>query len=96
VPGGTPIKPVWAGEVVRKGYQANGGGHFIVIRHPNGYETKYLHMQAASPLAVGAKVGNSTVIGKVGSTGISTGNHLDVRFYKDGRYHDPLKILPRR
>lgn len=96
VPGGTPIKPVWAGEVVRKGYQANGGGHFIVIRHPNGYETKYLHMQAASPLNVGDKVGNSTVIGKVGSTGVSTGNHLDVRFYKDGRYHDPLKILPRR
>jgi murein DD-endopeptidase MepM/ murein hydrolase activator NlpD len=97
VPGGTPIRPVWAGTVARVGYQANGGGHYIVIRHPNGYETKYLHMQSASPLKVGDQVGNNTVIGKVGSTGgVSTGNHLDVRFYKDGRYHDPLKILPPR
>jgi murein DD-endopeptidase MepM/ murein hydrolase activator NlpD len=96
VPGGTPIRPVWAGTVARVGYQANGGGHYIVIRHPNGYETKYLHMQSASPLKVGDQVGNNTVIGKVGSTGVSTGNHLDVRFYKDGRYHDPFKILPPR
>jgi len=96
VPGGTPIRPVWSGTVARVGYQANGGGHYIVIRHPNGYETKYLHMQSASPLKVGDQVGNNTVIGKVGSTGVSTGNHLDVRFYKDGRYHDPLKILPPR
>ena len=96
VPGGTPIRPVWSGAVARVGYQANGGGHYIVIRHPNGYETKYLHMQSASPLKVGDQVGNNTVIGKVGSTGVSTGNHLDVRFYKDGRYHDPLKILPPR
>lgn len=96
VPAGTPIRPVWAGQVIRKGYEARGGGHYLVIRHPNGYETKYLHMQSASPLKIGDQVGNGTIIGKVGSTGNSTGPHLDVRILRNGEYVDPLTVLPRR
>jgi murein DD-endopeptidase MepM/ murein hydrolase activator NlpD len=93
-PIGTPVHAVAEGVV---SYAGNKGanGNMIVIRHPGGIESYYLHL---SKLGVrrGERVSQSTVIGKVGSTGRSTGPHLDFRIKKNGQYLDPSKqVAPR-
>ena len=55
----------------------------IRVRHPNGYVTTYLHMRGPSPLHEGDEVTNETILGSVGSTGRSTGPHVDFSV-KDG------------
>ena len=76
-PNGTPILAAAAGEVIfSKGSGWNGGyGNYIVVKHANGTQTLYSHM-SANLVGVGARVGAGEAIGKVGSTGRSTGNHL--------------------
>lgn len=88
---GTPVQAVGAGVVTSAGY-SGGGGKTVSIRHAGGYETKYLHL---SRIAVkrGARVSQGQVIGNVGSTGLSTGPHLDFRVYKSGRAINPLKVI---
>ena len=75
-----------------------GGGYGISVRidHGNGIETEYHHMQVGSAdnINVGDKVSQGQQIGKVGSTGTSTGNHLDFQVWKDGQIVDPLTIIP--
>jgi LysM repeat protein len=74
---GTPIRAAAAGEViVSKDSGWNGGyGQYIVIRHPNGMQTLYSHLMR-NDVGVGAYVSQGQVIGGMGSTGKSTGNHL--------------------
>lgn len=76
-PSGTPIYAAAGGTViVAKSGGYNGGyGSYVVIRHPNGTQTLYGHMSAVLT-TVGATVTQGTNIGRVGSTGESTGNHL--------------------
>jgi murein DD-endopeptidase MepM/ murein hydrolase activator NlpD len=80
------------GKVVKRGW--NGGfGHYILIRHNGMYSTSYGHLSGyARGLKAGTRVEQGQVIGYVGSTGLSTGPHLDFRFYKDGKPVDPLKV----
>lgn len=79
-PAGTNIVAAEGGEVVSRGYQANGYGHWIVLRHDipgvGIVYTHYSHMQQASTLQPGTIVGRGDTIGHVGSTGASTGPHL--------------------
>lgn len=72
----------------------NGGaGKMVRLRHSNGYETSYLHLSGyASGLRRGRRVSQGEVIGYVGSTGLSTGPHLDYRVKKNGRWLDPLTL----
>ena len=66
----------------------------IRIRHMNGYETAYLHLSKfAKGIKAGATVSQGQLIGYVGSTGVSTGPHLDFRVWKDGKPIDPLKMI---
>jgi murein DD-endopeptidase MepM/ murein hydrolase activator NlpD len=90
-PVGTPIWAVADGEVVSCGW--NGGfGKQVILRHRNGYTTCYGHLSAfGSGVKAGKKVTQKQVIGYVGSTGLSTGPHLDYRLAKDGRFRNPLK-----
>jgi LysM repeat protein len=76
-PAGTPIYAAAAGEViVSKSSGYNGGyGLYVVIKHPNGTQTLYAH-NTRNAVAVGETVSAGQVIGYVGSTGRSTGNHL--------------------
>ena len=69
----------------------------MIIRHDSTYETLYAHMSRfPKGLRVGSRVKQSDVIGYVGTTGSSTGNHLHYEIKKNGRYIDPLKsTLPR-
>jgi LysM repeat protein len=75
--GGTPILAAAGGTVIiSKGSGWNGGyGNYIVIKHPNGTQTLYGHM-STTLVSAGAQVNKGQQIGKMGSTGRSTGNHL--------------------
>ena len=89
-PVGTPVQASGDGVVVQAG--RNGGhGLYVKLQHGKRYSTSYSHLsRIASGLRAGARVQQGQVIGYVGSTGMSTGPHLDYRFMKDGRYVDPL------
>ena len=71
----------------------NGGGHSIKIQHNSMYVTSYMHLSRyANGLEVGSHVQQGEVIGYVGSTGLSTGPHLDFRVYKNGEPINPLAM----
>ena len=89
-PTGTPIIAVATGTVVSAG-RSGGSGNMIRLRHTNGYETYYLHLSRfASTVRSGARVFQGQEIGYVGSTGLSTGPHLDYRMRKNGVFVNPL------
>jgi murein DD-endopeptidase MepM/ murein hydrolase activator NlpD len=87
-PTGTPVRAVADGVVEAAGWRG-GNGLSITLRHPRGYKTMYNHL---SKIAVrpGQRVSQRQVIGRVGSTGLSTGPHLDYRVMKHGRFVNPL------
>lgn len=92
-PVGTPVVAVGDGVVTFKAYKG-GGGNTIKIKHNNTYTTAYLHLSRyAKGLQVGQRVQQGQVIGYVGSTGASTGPHLDYRVWKNGNPIDPLKMV---
>lgn len=91
-PTGTPARVTASGVVAFMGWDG-GGGKTVKVRHPNGYLTAYLHLSRfPSGLRVGDRVQQGEVIGYVGSTGLSTGPHLDYRVQKSGRWIDPLSL----
>lgn len=95
-PPGTPVRTVADGVVTFSGW--NGGyGISVRVRHRAGYETMYNHLsRVGSGIRPGAGVAQGQVIGYVGSTGLSTGPHLDYRVMKHGSFVNPLgeKFLP--
>jgi murein DD-endopeptidase MepM/ murein hydrolase activator NlpD len=90
-PPGTPIWAVADGTVTSCGW--NGGfGNQVIIRHMNGYITYYGHLSGFGPgIRSGIRVRQKQVIGYVGSTGLSTGPHLDYRLAKDSQFRNPLR-----
>jgi len=90
-PIGTPIWAVGDGTVISRDW--NGGfGKQVILRHQSGYMTYYGHLSGYGPgIRVGKRVKQKQTIGYVGSTGLSTGPHLDYRLAKDGRFRNPLK-----
>ena len=92
-PTGTPVYAIGSGKVIKKGYQANGGGNYIKIRHNSTYTTTYMHLSKfAKGLKEGDFVKQKQIIGYVGSTGLSTGPHLDFRVHENGKPVNPLTI----
>jgi murein DD-endopeptidase MepM/ murein hydrolase activator NlpD len=87
-PTGAPVVAVAHGVVVSAGW-SGGSGRMVHLRHANGFETQYLHL---SSIAVrrGARVAQGDLIGRVGSTGLATGPHLDYRLKKNGAYINPV------
>ncbi len=91
-PTGTPVLAVGDGVITKAGW-GGGGGKTVKIRHNSNYQTAYLHLSRyGKNIRIGTVVTQGQVIGYVGSTGLSTGPHLDFRFYKNGTPVDPLKI----
>lgn len=91
-PVGTPVKSIGAGTVVAKGYMG-GGGNTLKVKHNSVYTTSYMHLSRyAKGIQVGSRVEQGQVIGYVGSTGLSTGPHLDFRVYKNGQAINPLQM----
>jgi murein DD-endopeptidase MepM/ murein hydrolase activator NlpD len=91
-PVGTPVHATADGKVTHCGAKG-GAGRMVSIRHPNGYETHYLHLSRyPKGIRPGVRVVQGQVVGYVGSTGLSTGPHLDYRVKQNGRWVNPLTI----
>jgi murein DD-endopeptidase MepM/ murein hydrolase activator NlpD len=91
-PTGTPVQSIGDGMVISAGY-SGGAGHMIKIRHNGTYTSAYLHLSKyGKGVKTGARVSQGQVIGYVGSTGLSTGPHLDFRVWQNGKAIDPLSM----
>lgn len=91
-PIGTPVSAVGDG-VVKKSQYSGGYGNLVIIKHSNGYETYYGHLSKyGKGIKKGVRVKQGQVIGYVGSTGLSTGPHLDFRIKKNGTFFNYLTM----
>jgi murein DD-endopeptidase MepM/ murein hydrolase activator NlpD len=94
-PSGTPVESVADGIVKFKG-RKGGFGNYLEIAHPNHYVTCYGHLlRFAKDIKVGAKVRQGQTVAYVGSTGLSTGPHLDFRIRQGNKYFDFLNSKQR-
>ncbi len=88
---GRPVRAAAAGIVTRAGW-AGGYGRMIEIDHGNGFATRYAHLSALN-VKKGEKVDAGSVVGKVGTSGRSTGPHLHYEVRKQGSAINPLPFL---
>ncbi len=92
-PVGTPVVASGDGVITFAGWK-RGFGKIVEIRHSNGFVTSYGHLSRfARGIRKGVKVKQKDLIGYVGSTGASTGPHLDYRVKANGRYVNPLRMV---
>jgi murein DD-endopeptidase MepM/ murein hydrolase activator NlpD len=89
-PVGTPVQAIGSGRVLFAG-RKGGEGNMVHIAHANGYETMYLHLSGMFVRA-GERIEIGKTIGLVGSTGLSTGPHLDFRILQKGQYKNFEKL----
>lgn len=87
----TPIKAAAAGKVLKAEYNTSLGNH-VVLAHEDGYETVYSHLEKME-VAAGDAVTQGQIIGLLGSTGKSTGPHLNFRILVNGTPVDPMELL---
>ena len=91
-PSGTPVRAVADGTITKKSYD-KAAGNMLKIKHPGNLTSGYLHLRGfAKGIKVGARVEQGQVIGYVGSTGRSTGPHLDFRLWKGSTAINPLNV----
>jgi murein DD-endopeptidase MepM/ murein hydrolase activator NlpD len=91
-PVGTPVRSTGDGIVIDAGYRG-GNGRYLKIRHNSVYSTMYMHLSRfAKGIKKGVSVQQGKVIGYVGSSGLSTGPHLDYRFFINGTPVNPLTV----
>ncbi len=90
-PKGSPVYACTGGQVIETGYSRI-YGYFVIIRHTDGRESLYGHLSAISARLY-QKVNSGTVIGKVGSTGLSTGPHLHFEIREHGKPKDPALFI---
>lgn len=88
-PKGTGVLSALSGRVLTTG-NSSARGNYITVDHGGGVVTEYEHLNSIGVRA-GQQVGAGEQIGTVGSTGKSTGNHLDFRIKENGKYVDPQK-----
>ncbi len=89
-PAGTPVQTIGSGRVVFAG-RKGGEGNMVQVAHSNGYETMYLHLSRLF-VRSGEHIEIGKTIGSVGSTGLSTGPHLDFRILQKGQYKNFEKL----
>jgi murein DD-endopeptidase MepM/ murein hydrolase activator NlpD len=92
-PKGTPVHAADSGYVVTAGWSNAGYGYMILINHGNGYITRYAHLSSMD-VEVGDSVKKGQMIGRVGSTGHSTGPHLHFEIIQGSGYRNPFVLLP--
>lgn len=91
-PTGTPVVSIGDGVVVERAYKG-AGGNTVKIKHNSVYTSAYLHLSKyGKGISVGTRVKQGQIIGYVGSTGRSTGPHLDFRVWKNGTPINPLTM----
>jgi murein DD-endopeptidase MepM/ murein hydrolase activator NlpD len=87
-PAGSPVIAAADGVVVFAG-DNGGSGRMVHLRHGNAFETEYLHLSSITVRA-GSRVRQGELIGRVGSTGLATGPHLDYRVKRNGAFVNPI------
>lgn len=87
----TPVYATRAGTVTTIAYNNSAGNH-IILNHGDGFDSRYLHL-AYCIVSSGQTVQQGQVIGYVGSTGESTGPHLDFRIHYNGKSEDPTAYV---
>jgi len=92
-PVGTLIKPIAEGVVKEVNFGWFGYGHSVIIEHGNGLTSLYAHLKNIY-VDVDNSVDKNTEIGTVGMTGWTTGPHLHLEIYQDGRMINPESVLP--
>lgn len=92
---GTPIVAATDGVVVHAGRRGS-WGRLVVLRHGNGLQTRYAHMNSIAGLSPGDSVRRGQVIGRVGTTGLSTGPHLHFEVHQSGLAKNPATFDPGR
>lgn len=91
---GTPVRAVGDGTVTSAGWNNQGYGYTINLHHNATYSTRYCHLSKIL-VNYGQKVKQGDIIGRVGSTGLSTGSHLHYEMVKHGTKVNPLReVLP--
>lgn len=91
-PVGTPVVSAGDGEVSYLGWK-RGFGKYVEVKHPGGIITSYGHLSRyGKGIRAGKRVRQNQIVGYVGSTGDSTGPHLDYRIRIHGRYANPLRV----
>lgn len=95
-PRGTPVRATGPGVVTRAG-PWGGYGNAVEIRHANNFRTRYAHLSSiSSGVRAGLRIDQGRVIGRVGSTGLSTSSHLHYEFLQNGQQVNPARLdLPR-
>jgi murein DD-endopeptidase MepM/ murein hydrolase activator NlpD len=88
---GQPVYATAAGVVTQAGYQG-AYGNLITVDHGFGLETRYGHLSSFS-VQKGAQVKRGEMIGRLGATGRTTGNHLHYEVMANGRLLNPLQLL---
>jgi murein DD-endopeptidase MepM/ murein hydrolase activator NlpD len=91
-PQGNDVLGLFSGKVMKAGDFGDGYGNCVLISHSNEFQTFYAHMESVS-VHTGDMISQYDVIGKVGSTGRSTGPHLHLSVYIDGNKVDPIKLF---
>ncbi len=95
-PEGTPVRAVASGKIIYR-KRRGGAGNVVIIRHPGGLVTEYMHLSRfRSGHRVGKTVAQKEVIGYVGATGLVTGAHLHFGMKYKGKYVDPLRMKTTR
>ncbi|MCK5686901.1 peptidoglycan DD-metalloendopeptidase family protein [bacterium] len=90
-PRGTNCISLGPGKVIYVSY-CGGYGKLVKIKHDNGYESRYAHLDSYAGMTVGKRVGQNEVCGKVDSTGSSTGHHLHFELRKGGTALNPQNV----
>ncbi len=95
-PSGTPVSCIADGTVTMARW--NGGyGKFVEVQHSSGLRSRYGHLSSYGPgISPGRRVRQGQLVGRVGSTGFSTGPHLHFEILQGGRAVNPLKVIPPR
>lgn len=86
---GTTVHSTAEGKISKIVFSKKGYGNYIVVKHKYGYSTKYAHLSLIYVLKVGQEVKLGEIIGFVGSTGKSTGNHLHYEILKNNKSINP-------
>ena len=89
---GDPIVATADGQVVAVGYDQNGFGNNVIIRHKHGFYTRYGHMLNFR-VSAGQRVQQGEIIGNIGNTGLSTGPHLHYEVHIGSDVVDPYKYI---
>lgn len=89
---GTPIRSVAKGVVIFAGWSTLGYGNLVIVQHELGYESLYAHLSSIN-VSEGDTVTKETILGGVGSTGFSSGNHLHLEIHQKGAAVNPLQLI---